>query len=96
MVLGVTVAAEAAGKALFSHGFTSQIRPRKYYTVSKDTLNSLIGDVHELINFFVIESQRIVFAENVFVSGAVCYLNPYLQPLLTILRLSLVPSFPTT
>jgi len=70
MTLGVTVLAEIAGKALFSHGFTSQLRPRKYYTVSKSTLNSLIGDFHELINFFVIESQRIVFAENVFASGA--------------------------
>jgi len=29
-----------------------------------------LGDVHELINFFVIESQRIVFAENVGVSAA--------------------------
>ena len=76
MTLGVTVLAEATGKALFSHGFTSQVRPRKYYTVSKETLNSLIGDVHELINFFVIESQRIVFAENVFVSGAVRFPKP--------------------
>lgn len=30
----------------------------------------MLGDVHELINFFVIESQRIVFAENVFASLA--------------------------
>lgn len=71
MTLGVTVLAEASGKALFSHGFASQVRPRKYYTVSKETLNSLIGDVHELVNFFVIEAQRIVFAENVLVSAAV-------------------------
>jgi len=77
MTLGVTVLAEATGKALFSHGFTSQIRPRKYYTVPKETLDSLIGDVHELINFFVIESQRIVFAENVFASGAVSFGDPY-------------------
>lgn len=75
MTLGVTVAAEGLGKALFSHGFVSQVRPRKYYTVSKETLNSLIGDVHELINFFVIESQRILFAENVLASGAVCFPN---------------------
>jgi hypothetical protein len=96
VVLGITVAAEATGKALFSHGFTSQLRPRQYYTVSKDTLNSLIGNVHELINFFVIEAQRIVFAENVFVSGAVRFLNPHLQTLLTILRLSSAHSSPTT
>lgn len=71
MTLGVTVLAEIAGKTLFSAGFTSQIRPRKYYVLPKETLDSVIGDVHELINFFVIESQRVVFAENVFVSASV-------------------------
>jgi len=75
MILGITVLAEAVGKGLFSTGFTSQVRPKKYYTVSKETLNSLIGDVHELINFFVIEAQQIVFAENLFVSGAVSTLQ---------------------
>jgi hypothetical protein len=76
MTLGITVAAEIAGKALFSAGFTSQIRPRKYYVLPKETLDSMIGDVHELINFFVIESQRIVFAENVLASTAVSILSP--------------------
>jgi len=70
LTLLVTLAAEATGKALFSRGFVTQIRPRKYYTVPKETLDSLTGDFHELINFFVIESQRIVFAENVFASAA--------------------------
>jgi hypothetical protein len=93
MTLGVTVLAEATGKALFSHGFTSQIRPRKYYTVPKETLDSLIGDVHELINFFVIESQRIVFAENVFASGAAflgAFLSYYLIKIVPLWGLSLI------
>jgi hypothetical protein len=71
MTLGVTVLAEAVGKTLLGTGLTSQFRPRKYYTIPKDTLNSIVSDIHELINFFVIESQRIVFAENVFASAAV-------------------------
>lgn len=74
--MAITVVAEATGKALFSHGFVSQIRPRKYYTLPKESLDSILGDVHELINFFVIESQRIVFAENVLASGAVSQLPP--------------------
>ena len=74
MTLGITVLAEVTGKYVLSTGLTSQFRPKKYYTLSKDTLNSLVGDVHELINFFVIEFQRILFAENVLVSGAVSYL----------------------
>lgn len=65
MVLAITVAAETAGKALLNNGFATQLRPRKYYTVPKETLNAVVGDVHELINFFVIEAQRILFAENI-------------------------------
>lgn len=71
MVLAVTIAAEVAGKTLLNTGFASQLRPRKYYTVPRETLDSMIGDIHELVNFFVIESQRVLFAENVAVSAAV-------------------------
>jgi hypothetical protein len=71
MILGVTVAAEIVGKILFSQGLASQMRPRKYYTMPRETLDAMIGDIHELVNFFIIESQRILFAENVFASAAV-------------------------
>jgi len=93
MVLGVTVLAEVVGKTLFSNGFASQVRPKKYYTVSKETLDSLLGDVHELINFFVIEAQRIVFAENVFASGAAflaAFVSYYLIKIVPFWGLSLI------
>lgn len=75
MVLGITIAAEVAGKALLNNGFATQLRPRKYYTIPRETLEAVIGDVHELINFFVIESQRVLFAENVYASAAVSGLH---------------------
>jgi hypothetical protein len=71
MTLGVTVLAELVGKTILSSGLATQLRPRKYYTVPRETLDALIGDVHELVNFFVIEAQRILFAENVSASAAV-------------------------
>ncbi|EMR66945.1 hypothetical protein MGN70_009780 [Eutypa lata] len=70
MVLGVTVLSEVAGKAILNNGLTTQLRPRKYYTVPRETLDALIGDVHELVNFVIMEVQRILFAENVPVSAA--------------------------
>ncbi|KAK4143351.1 Reticulon-domain-containing protein [Dichotomopilus funicola] len=73
MVLGITIAAEVAGKALLNNGFATQLRPRKYYTIPRETLEAAIGDVHELINFFVIESQRVLFAENVYASAAAAF-----------------------
>ncbi|KAL3421079.1 hypothetical protein PVAG01_07524 [Phlyctema vagabunda] len=93
MTLGVTVAAEVAGKSLFNQGLTSQFRPKKYYTLPKQTLDNLLGDVHELINFFVIESQRIVFAENVFASVAAffgAFLSYYLIKIVPFWGMSLI------
>jgi hypothetical protein len=74
MILGVTIAAEIVGKTLLNNGLASQLRPRNYYTLPRETLEGITGDVHELINFFVIESQRILFAENIGVSIAVSQL----------------------
>lgn len=79
MSLGLAAAAELAGQTLFNTGLVSQIRPRRYYTVPKETLDSMTGDLDELINFFVIESQRLLFAENVFATGAVSFTSNRLR-----------------
>ncbi|KAI6245045.1 hypothetical protein HI914_07151 [Erysiphe necator] len=95
VVLGITLLSEITGKLLFSHGFTSQIRPKRYYTVSRETLNLLIGDVHELINFFVIQAQQIIFAENLFVSLAAfvsAFISYFLVKFVPIWGLSLLGS----
>lgn len=70
IVLGTTAAAEVAGQAALGKGLTSQFRPRQYFTIPKASLERLLDDVEQLINFFVIESQRIVFAENIYVTIA--------------------------
>ena len=59
-----TMVAEVTGRLLFAKGFATQIRPRRYYTLPKGTVDRVLDDVHELLNFFVIEFQRILFAEN--------------------------------
>ncbi|OJD18166.1 hypothetical protein AJ78_01778 [Emergomyces pasteurianus Ep9510] len=62
--LGFTVALEVAGKVLLSRGLASSSRPRKYYTIPKDTVESILEDLEQLMDFFLIEFQRILFAEN--------------------------------
>jgi len=68
MILGLTAAAEVAGQATIGRGLTSQFRPRQYFTIPKASLERMTDDLEQLVNFFVIESQRIVFAENVYVT----------------------------
>lgn len=70
VTLGITGAAELAGQVALGKGLTSQFRPRKYFTIPKASLERLLDDCEQFINFFVIESQRIVFAENVYTTIA--------------------------
>lgn len=72
IVLGVTAAAELAGRMVLDQGLTSKFRPKKYYTIPRETLDSFLEDAEQLINFFVIEFQRILFAENLYATIGVC------------------------
>ena len=54
-----------AGKLVFSQGLATSFRPRKYYTIPREALEAALEDVEQLINFFVIEFQRVLFAENI-------------------------------
>ncbi|KAK3072174.1 hypothetical protein LTS18_014691, partial [Coniosporium uncinatum] len=74
VVLGITAAAEVAGKLVFNNGFTSQMRPKKYFVIPKESLERFLDDAEQLINFFVIEIQRVIFAENVYVTTGAFFL----------------------
>jgi len=67
----VTATAEFVGKTALSRGLASSFRPKKYYTIPRQSLENMSGDVEQLVNFFVIEFQRILFAENLMHTGAV-------------------------
>lgn len=76
IILGVTSGLEIAGKVLFDDGLASKMRPRQYWTVPRDSLERSLTDVEQLINFFVIETQRILYAENVYATLAVSHKAP--------------------
>lgn len=73
IVLGITAAAEAVGRLVLGQGVASKMRPRRYYTIPRETLESVMEDLTELANFFVIEFQRVVFAENIGVTVGVSF-----------------------
>jgi len=68
MLLGITSAAEIAGHFFLGDGLATRMRPRKYFVIPKESLERFLDDFEQLINFFVIEFQRIVFAENIWVT----------------------------
>ncbi|GLI81843.1 hypothetical protein PoHVEF18_010235 [Penicillium ochrochloron] len=65
MSLGLTAAVEIAGQLILKQGIASSFRPRRYYTIPKETQEVILEDLSQLLDFFLIEFQRILFAENV-------------------------------
>lgn len=61
----VTAAVEIAGHVILKQGVASSFRPRRYYTIPKETHEAVLEDLSQLLDFFLIEFQRILFAENV-------------------------------
>ncbi|KAK7887749.1 hypothetical protein LTR67_009652 [Exophiala xenobiotica] len=93
MTLGVVTLAEASSKALMGSSVAGTVRPRRYYKLPKEALESSLDDLENLINFFVIEAQRVVFAENVPITAAAflsAFLTYYLIKLLPFWGLSLL------
>ncbi|KAI9811085.1 MAG: hypothetical protein M1827_005667 [Pycnora praestabilis] len=92
-VLGVTATAEIAGKLVFSQGLATSFRPKKYYTIPRESLERVLEDVQELINFFVIEFQRVLFAENLLhtiTAFTACLISYWLIKFLPLWGLSLI------
>lgn len=56
---------EVGGRVAFSQGIASSFRPRKYYTLPKETIEAVLEDFEQLVDFVLIEFQRILFAENI-------------------------------
>ncbi|KAJ5156833.1 hypothetical protein N7492_009636 [Penicillium capsulatum] len=63
--LGLTAAVEIAGHVVLKQGIASSFRPRRYYTIPKETHEAVLEDLSQLLDFLLIEFQRILFAENV-------------------------------
>lgn len=82
-------ALEIAGKPFGAQGLVSSMRPQRYWTIPRAAVDSVFDNMHDLLNFFVLEFQRILFVENIFTTLAVsfeCY--KYSHHKLTVDRLS--------
>ena len=77
---------EILGKAVLSQGLASAFRPRKYFTIPRESLERSLEDIEQLINFFVIEAQRVFFVENIRVT-----LAAYVSLLLSYQLIKFVP-----
>jgi len=70
MLFLVVAGLELAGKPFGAKGVVSSMRPIRYYTVPRESLELLFENLHDLTNFFVLEFQRVLFVENIFTTIA--------------------------
>ncbi|KAF5703772.1 hypothetical protein FGLOB1_8875 [Fusarium globosum] len=62
--LGVMSMAEFAGRSFGPNNFVSRMRPRQYKTVPESTLNATLKDIHDFIQYSVVQAQKVIFAED--------------------------------
>ncbi|EXF86407.1 hypothetical protein CFIO01_00104 [Colletotrichum fioriniae PJ7] len=62
--LGVVSAAEYASRSFGSDSLSTRLRPRQYRRLPESTLNNTLRDVHDFIQYAVVEAQRIVYGED--------------------------------
>lgn len=56
--------AEFAGRSFGPNNFVSRIRPRQYKTIPESTLNATLKDIHDFIQYSVVQAQKVIFAED--------------------------------
>ncbi|KAG7406457.1 hypothetical protein Forpe1208_v014166 [Fusarium oxysporum f. sp. rapae] len=62
--LGVMSMAEFAGRSFGPNNFVSRMRPRQYKKVPESTLNGTLKDIHDFIQYAVVQAQKVIFAED--------------------------------
>jgi len=70
MTFAATAAFEYLGRPTTGTGFMTQVRPQRYYTIPRENLEMVFAEIHEFLNFVVLEFQRIIFVENLGVTIA--------------------------
>ncbi|KAM0547223.1 hypothetical protein ACHAPJ_010485 [Fusarium lateritium] len=64
IALGVMSMAEFAGRSFGPNNFLSRLRPREYKTVPEPTLNATLKDIHDFIQYAVVQAQKIIYAQD--------------------------------
>lgn len=70
ITFAATAAFEYLGRPTTGTGFMTQVRPQRYYTIPRENLEMVFAEIHEFLNFIVLEFQRIIFVENLTVTIA--------------------------
>lgn len=55
---------EFAGRSFGSNSLLARLRPKEYKKVPEATLNATLKDVHDLVQYSVVQAQRVIFGQD--------------------------------
>jgi len=61
--VSVVSVTEFTSRSFGPNSLLTRLRPKEYKKVPEPTLNATLKDVHDLIQYAVVQAQRIVFAK---------------------------------
>ncbi|PNP53258.1 hypothetical protein FNYG_15767 [Fusarium nygamai] len=61
---GIISLAEFVGRTFGPNTFLSRLRPKEYKTVPEPILNATLRDIHDFIQYAVVQVQKIIFGED--------------------------------
>jgi hypothetical protein len=69
--LSVVSVMEFASRSFASNSLSARLRPKEYKKIPESTLNATLKDIHDLIQYAVVQAQRIIFGQDLDKSFAV-------------------------
>ncbi|KAK9472393.1 putative reticulon-like protein RtnA [Dipodascopsis tothii] len=71
LIFGAGIVVEYVGRMVWKSpsGFISSFRPAEYFVLSKDVLDPIVIELVHLVNFLIVEVQRIAFVESLPLTG---------------------------
>ena len=62
---------EFASRSCVSNSLSTRLRPKEYKKVPESTLNATLKDIHDFIQYAVVQAQRIVYGQDLDITFAV-------------------------
>ncbi|KAF2823610.1 hypothetical protein CC86DRAFT_422597, partial [Ophiobolus disseminans] len=62
--LGVVSITEFASRSLADKSLSARLRPKEYKKIPEPILNATLKDIHDFIQFAVVQTQRIIFGQD--------------------------------
>ncbi|KAL6406055.1 cwl1 [Ilyonectria robusta] len=85
---------EFASRSFGPNTFLARLRPKEYQKVPESTLNATLKDIHDLVQYAVVQVQRIIFGQDLDKTFAVSCSPGYGSPVWVNLLTDVRAGFP--